>query len=124
EELIMNPLIYATFVISAGLAVGLSSIGPRVGQGTVAGQAVEGIARQPEAEEKIRGTLLLSLAFMEALTIYGRVVAATPNPFRAQTSISATRCPPLFGSSSKGLLCNKRVMSTGTPMDFIINLMN
>ncbi|KAL8028683.1 hypothetical protein ABFX02_14G176900 [Erythranthe guttata] len=38
------------------------------------GQA-EGITRQPEAEGKIRGTLLLSLAFMEALTIYGLVVA-------------------------------------------------
>ncbi|KAL8241895.1 hypothetical protein R6Q59_012197 [Mikania micrantha] len=50
---------------------GLASIGPGVGQGTAAGQAVEGIARQPEAEGKIRGTLLLSLAFMEALTIYG-----------------------------------------------------
>ena len=48
------------------------------------GQAVEGIARQPEAEGKIRGTLLLSLAFMEALTIYGLVVALAllfANPF-------------------------------------------
>ncbi|KAJ6331170.1 hypothetical protein OIU76_009700 [Salix suchowensis] len=67
----MNPLISAASVIAAGLAVGLASIGPGVGQGTAAGQAVEGIARQPEAEGKIRGTLLLSLAFMEALTIYG-----------------------------------------------------
>ncbi|KAL7617114.1 hypothetical protein Lser_V15G01513 [Lactuca serriola] len=50
----MNPLIYAASVIAAGLAVGLASIGPGVGQGTVAGQAVEGIARQPEAEGKIR----------------------------------------------------------------------
>ncbi|KAI3673165.1 hypothetical protein L6452_39281 [Arctium lappa] len=33
---------------------GLASIGPGVGQGTAAGQAVEGIARQPEAEGKIR----------------------------------------------------------------------
>lgn len=65
----MNPLISAASVIAAGLAVGLASIGPGIGQGTAAGQAVEGIARQPEAEGKIRGTLLLSLAFMEALTI-------------------------------------------------------
>ncbi|XXG68796.1 hypothetical protein AAC387_Pa06g1803 [Persea americana] len=68
----------------AGLAVGLASIGPGVGQGTATGQAVEGIARQPEAEGKIRGTLLLSLAFMEALTIYGLVVALAllfANPF-------------------------------------------
>ncbi|MFS8008842.1 putative ATP synthase, F0 complex, subunit C, V-ATPase proteolipid subunit C-like protein [Helianthus anomalus] len=46
----MNPLISAASVIAAGLAVGLASIGPGVGQGTAAGQAVEGIARQPEAE--------------------------------------------------------------------------
>nr|QWW92765.1 ATP synthase III subunit [Thuidium sp. 49197] len=71
----MNPLISAASVIAAGSAVGLASIGPGIGQGTAAGQAVEGIARQPEAEGKIRGTLLLSLAFTEALTIYGLVVA-------------------------------------------------
>nr|YP_010555816.1 ATP synthase CF0 C subunit [Phacellanthus tubiflorus]UYR95047.1 ATP synthase CF0 C subunit [Phacellanthus tubiflorus] len=80
----MNPLISASSVIAAGLAVGLSSIGPGIGQGIAAGQAVEGIARQPEAEGKIRGTLLLSLAFMEALTIYGLVIALAllfANPF-------------------------------------------
>jgi len=60
----MDPLISVASTIAAGLSVGLSSIGLGVGQGTAAGQAVEGIARQPEAEGKIRGTLLLSLAFM------------------------------------------------------------
>ncbi|PHT59667.1 30S ribosomal protein S2, chloroplastic [Capsicum baccatum] len=40
-------------IIAAGLAVGLATIGPGIGQGTTAGQAVEGIVRQPEAEEKI-----------------------------------------------------------------------
>ncbi|KAH7858889.1 hypothetical protein Vadar_029089 [Vaccinium darrowii] len=34
---------------------GLASIGPRIGLGTAASLAVEGIARQPEAEEKIQG---------------------------------------------------------------------
>ncbi|GMN49452.1 hypothetical protein TIFTF001_018618 [Ficus carica] len=53
----MNPLISAASVIAAGLAVGLASIGPGVGQGTAAGQAVEGIVRQPEAEGKIRATV-------------------------------------------------------------------
>ncbi|KAK3428233.1 hypothetical protein EUGRSUZ_E00991, partial [Eucalyptus grandis] len=52
------PLISATSVIAAGLAVGLASIGPGVGQGTAAGQAVEGIARWPKAKGKIRDTLL------------------------------------------------------------------
>jgi F-type H+-transporting ATPase subunit c len=80
----VNPLICAASVVGAGLAIGLGAIGPGIGQGTAAGQAVEGIARQPEAEGKIRGTLLLSLAFMEALTIYGLVVALAlmfANPF-------------------------------------------
>jgi F-type H+-transporting ATPase subunit c len=80
----MNPIISAASVVAAGLAVGLGAIGPGIGQGTAAAQAVEGIARQPEAEDRIRGTLLLSLAFMEALTIYGLVVALAllfANPF-------------------------------------------
>ncbi|WP_448381626.1 ATP synthase F0 subunit C [Gloeomargarita sp.] len=80
----MDGLTSAASVLAAALAVGLGSIGPGLGQGRAAGQAVEGIARQPEAGEKIRGTLLLSLAFMEALTIYGLVVALVllfANPF-------------------------------------------
>ncbi|KAK8632807.1 hypothetical protein V6N13_073187 [Hibiscus sabdariffa] len=40
----MNPLISVASVIAAGLAVGLASIGPGVGQGTAAGQAVEGVS--------------------------------------------------------------------------------
>jgi F-type H+-transporting ATPase subunit c len=80
----MNPTIAAASVLAAALAVGLGAVGPGIGQGSAAGRAVEGIARQPEAEGKIRGTLLLSLAFMEALTIYGLVVALVllfANPF-------------------------------------------
>ena len=80
----MNPIVSAVSFIAAVLAVGLAAIGPGIGQGTAAAQAVEGIARQPEAEGKIRGTLLLSFAFMEALTIYGLVVALAllfANPF-------------------------------------------
>jgi F0F1-type ATP synthase membrane subunit c/vacuolar-type H+-ATPase subunit K len=48
----MDSIIAAASVIAAGLSIGLSAIGP--GQGNAAGQAVEGIARQPEAENKIR----------------------------------------------------------------------
>nr|AAA84220.1 ATP synthase proton-translocating subunit [Euglena gracilis] len=61
----------------------LGAIGTRMSR-TASGKAIEGLARQPEAEDKIRGTLLLSLAFMEALTIYGLVVALAiifANPF-------------------------------------------
>jgi len=80
----MNPIVSAASVVGSGLAVGLAAIGPGIGQGTAAAQAVEGIARQPEAEGRIRGTLLLTLAFMESLTIYGLVVSLVllfANPF-------------------------------------------
>jgi F0F1-type ATP synthase membrane subunit c/vacuolar-type H+-ATPase subunit K len=49
----MNPRVSAASVIAAGLAVGLASIGPGVGQGTAAGQAVEGIARTGSWKIKI-----------------------------------------------------------------------
>ena len=91
----MNPIVSAASVIAAGLAVGLAAIGPGIGQGTAAAQAVEGIARQPEAEGKIRGMLLLSLAFMEALTIYGLVVALSllfANPFRSEERRVGKEC--------------------------------
>jgi F-type H+-transporting ATPase subunit c len=80
----MDPIISAASVIAAGLSVGLAAIGPGIGQGQAAGATVEGIARQSEAENKLRGTLLLSLAFMESLTIYGLVVSLSllfANPF-------------------------------------------
>ena len=36
---------------------------------------MDAIARQPEAAGNIRGALVISLALMEALTIYGMLVA-------------------------------------------------
>ncbi len=80
----MDSLTSAASVLAAALAVGLASLGPGLGQGNAASSAMEGVARQPEAEDKIRGNLLVSLAFMEALTIYGLVVALVllfANPF-------------------------------------------
>uniref|UniRef100_A0A0E0P6A1 ATP synthase subunit alpha, mitochondrial n=1 Tax=Oryza rufipogon TaxID=4529 RepID=A0A0E0P6A1_ORYRU len=68
DELIMNPLIAAAFVIAAGLAIGLASIGPGVGQGTAAGQAVEGIARQPEAEVQVGDGIALIIGLGEIMS--------------------------------------------------------
>ena len=79
-----NPAVASLSVLGSAIAIGLAALGPGIGQGNAAAQAVEGIARQPEAESKIRGTLLLSLAFMESLTIYGLVISLCllfANPF-------------------------------------------
>ena len=37
--------------------------------------AFDGISRQPEIADDLRGVLLLSFAFLEALTNYGLVIA-------------------------------------------------
>ena len=66
---IVDPLVSALNALYAALSVVLAAVGPGIGQGTAAGYAVEGIARHPEAEQKIRGVLLLSFAFMECLCI-------------------------------------------------------
>ncbi|MGH7442109.1 MAG: ATP synthase F0 subunit C [bacterium] len=59
----------------AALGLGIAALGCGIGQGIATGKAMEGIARQPEAVNDIRNTLLLGLALMEALTIYALVIA-------------------------------------------------
>ena len=61
--------------LAAALAVAIATIGPGLGQGIAATKAMEAIARQPEAAGDIRTSLILALAFMEALTIYGLLIA-------------------------------------------------
>ena len=61
--------------IAAALAIAIATIGPGIGQGLAASKAMEAIARQPEASVDIRTSLILALAFMEALTIYGLLIA-------------------------------------------------
>lgn len=61
--------------VGAGLAIGLAALGSGLGQGLAAGRALEGMARQPEAAGEIRTSLLLALAFTEALTLFSFVIA-------------------------------------------------
>ena len=61
--------------IAAALAIALSTIGPALGQGKAAAAAMEGMARQPEMAGTLRTSMILALALMEALTIYGLLIA-------------------------------------------------
>lgn len=67
---------YSMAVIGAGIAVGIAAVGAGLGQGIATGRAVEGIARNPGASGKIMTPLIVGLAMMESLTIYGFVIAA------------------------------------------------
>lgn len=60
--------------VGAGLAA-LACLGAGIGIGIATGKAVEGIARQPEAQKKIFNTLMIGLIFAETTAIYGVFVA-------------------------------------------------
>ena len=59
---------------AAALAIGLSAAGGAIAMGMAASKAVESISRQPEAESKIRTTLMLGLVFIETAIIYALLV--------------------------------------------------
>ena len=60
--------------IAAGIAVGLAAAGGAVGMGLATAKSTESIARQPEAEGKVRTTLMLGLVFIETAIIYALLV--------------------------------------------------
>ena len=61
--------------IAAAIAIGLAAAGGAVAMGLAIAKSSEGIARQPEAEGKIRTTLMLGLVFIETAIIYALIVA-------------------------------------------------
>jgi F-type H+-transporting ATPase subunit c len=71
----------------AGLTVAIGSIGPALGQGKAVVSALDAIARQPDAAERISRTLFIGLAMIESLAIYCLVIALIllfANPFSEQ----------------------------------------
>jgi F-type H+-transporting ATPase subunit c len=61
-------------LIAAGLAVGLGAIGPAIGEGIIAGKAMEAIGRNPEIQDKIMPLVFVTMAIAESTAIYALVV--------------------------------------------------
>lgn len=61
--------------IGAAIAIGVGALGGAIAMGMAISKAMEGIARQPEADGKIRSTLMLGLVFIETVVIYALIVA-------------------------------------------------
>lgn len=61
--------------LAAALAISLSTLAPGIGQGMVASKALEAMARQPEMAGTLRTNMILAMALMEALAIYGLLIA-------------------------------------------------
>jgi F-type H+-transporting ATPase subunit c len=63
--------------LGAGLGLGLAALGGALGQGKAAAAALEGIARNPSASDKIFTPMIIGLALIESLVLYAFVIAFT-----------------------------------------------
>ncbi|MDX1348618.1 MAG: ATP synthase F0 subunit C [Putridiphycobacter sp.] len=61
--------------IGAGLAV----LGAGLGIGRIGGSAMEAIARQPEATNKIQTAMIIAAALIEGVALFGVVVGMLAN---------------------------------------------
>lgn len=60
--------------IGAGLAV-IAGLGTGIGEGYVAGNAVQAMARNPEMAGTIRTTMILGIALTETVALYGLLIS-------------------------------------------------
>jgi F-type H+-transporting ATPase subunit c len=60
--------------VGAALAIALGAMVPALAMGRAIVQALDSLARQPEAERSISRTLFIGLAMIESLAIYVLVV--------------------------------------------------
>lgn len=59
----------------AAACTGLAAVGIGIGQGFAAGKAVEGVARQPEAQGDILKTMLVGQAITETTGIFALMIS-------------------------------------------------
>ena len=58
-----------------GLTIAIGGLGPAIAIGLIVSKAMEAIGRNPEAGSKIQTTMILGVAFAEAIAIYSLVIA-------------------------------------------------
>jgi len=61
--------------LGAGIGAGLIVMGAGKGIGHLAGQAMEGIARQPEAGGRIGTNMIIAAALIEGFTFFALIIA-------------------------------------------------
>jgi F-type H+-transporting ATPase subunit c len=64
----------STIATVAGFAIAIAVFGPSISQGISVYGATTGIARNPEAANNIRVTMIIGLALIESLAIYALVI--------------------------------------------------
>ncbi len=61
--------------LGAGIGIGLVVIGGALGIGRIGGQAMDGIARQPEAGGRIGTNMIIAAALIEGFTFFAIIWA-------------------------------------------------
>ena len=62
--------------LGCGIGAGISVIGAGIGIGKIGGQAMDAIARQPEASGKIMINMILTSAFVEGCALFAIAACA------------------------------------------------
>ncbi|OQX14670.1 MAG: ATP synthase F0 subunit C [Desulfobulbaceae bacterium A2] len=86
----MDKLHLALICIGAAHAIGFAGLGAGIGMGHGLNGACAGVARNPEAKGAITTTMILGMALVESIAIYGLVIAFIllyANPFKAAMGI-------------------------------------
>lgn len=60
--------------LAAGIGAAFATIGAGLGIGRIAGQAMDGIARQPEAVGEIRAAMIIAAALIEGVALFAVVI--------------------------------------------------
>ena len=60
--------------MGAGIGAGLAAIGAGIGVGRIGGSAMEAMARQPEAANKLQGAMLIIAALVEVAALFALVI--------------------------------------------------
>ena len=71
---VINAGSLGTILAAVAIGIGIAAAGCGLGQGMGLRAACEGVARNPEASNKIQTLLILGLAFIESLAIYALVI--------------------------------------------------
>lgn len=66
--------------IAAGATIAIAAVGGAIAQGKAASVALEGIARNPAASDKLFTPMIIALALIESLVIYAFVIAFLVKP--------------------------------------------
>jgi F-type H+-transporting ATPase subunit c len=67
-----DPTLYK---LGIGVGMGLIILGAGLGIGRIGGSAVEAMARQPEAADRINTAMLISAALIEGVTVIALILA-------------------------------------------------